>query len=107
MYKLVYITCSNNKEAEKIAQKLISENLAACINIFPIKSIYKWKNVIQNNKEVAMFIKTKNELVDKIIERVKELHSYEVPCIIALNIEKGNLNFLKWIDETIGDKFGL
>lgn len=75
MYKSVYITARDESEAEKIASTLVEEKLAACVNVFPIKSIYRWKGEIQREKEVAMLVKTKDELVDKIIKRVKELYS--------------------------------
>lgn len=100
MPRLVYVITANEKEAEKIAKTLVEEKLAACANIFSVRSIYKWAGDIQREDEVAMFIKTRVELVDKIISRVKELHSYEVPCIISLPIEKGYVEFLKWIDNS-------
>ena len=99
MCKIVYVTTTNEKEAKKIAKALVEEKLAACINWFPIKSIYKWKGKIQEEKEVAMVIKTQAKLVDKIIKRVKELHSSSIPCIISLSIEKGYKKFLEWIKE--------
>lgn len=99
-YKLVYVTTKDEKEAKKIAEVLVKEKLAACTNIFPIRSIYRWEGKIHEETEVAIFIKTKMELVDELIKRVKELHSYEVPCIVSLAIENGHTNFLKWIGES-------
>lgn len=100
MYRLVYVTTASKKEAENISRTLVEEKLIACANIFPIRSIYLWKEKVQNEEEVAMFIKTKAKLVDEVIKKVKELHSYEVPCIISLIVEKGYIEFLKWIDES-------
>jgi periplasmic divalent cation tolerance protein len=108
MYKLIYITTANEREAKKIAEVLVRERLAACANIFPIESIYKWTSThrrrapgkIEREDEVALIVKTKAKLVDKIIERVKELHSYEVPCIISIPIEKGYQKFLDWINQS-------
>lgn len=100
MYRLVYITTSGKEEAENIGKTLIKEKLIACANIFPIRSIYLWKEELQREEEVAMFIKTKAKLVDEVIKRIKELHSYEVPCIVSLTIEKGYIEFLKWIDKS-------
>ncbi|MBZ9569772.1 divalent-cation tolerance protein CutA [Patescibacteria group bacterium] len=99
MYKLIYITTTNEKEAKRIAEVLVEERLAACVNRFPIKSIYRWAEKIQRESEIALIVKTKDELVDKVIKRVKELHSYEVPCIISISIEKGYSKFLKWVDK--------
>lgn len=100
MQRLVYVVTSDEKEAEKIGLTLVEEKLAACANIFPIRSIYLWDGKVQREQEVAMFIKTKSGLVNKLINRVKELHSYEVPCIVSLPIEKGYGKFLKWIDQS-------
>lgn len=100
MYKLVYVTAASEKEAKKIARVLIEERLVACVNLFPIDSTYRWKGEVLEENEVAMFIKTKAELVDGVIKRVKKLHSYEVPCIVSLPIEKGYTEFLKWVNES-------
>jgi len=100
MQRLVYVITADKKEAEKIAEILVEEKLAACANIFPVSLIYKWDGRVQNEDEVAMFIKTRAELVDKIINRVKELHSYEIPCVVSLPIEKGYVEFLRWVDES-------
>lgn len=101
MYKIVYVTTVDEKEAEEIANTLVEEKLSACANILPpINSIYRWKGKIERDNEVAIFLKTKAELVEDVIKRVKELHSYDVPCIISLPIEKGYTEYLKWIDES-------
>jgi periplasmic divalent cation tolerance protein len=99
-YRSVYITAGDEDEAGRIGRTLVEEKLAACVNINPMKSIYRWEGKIREEGEVAMFVKTRAELVDKVIERVKELHSYEVPCIVSLPIEKGYPDYLKWIDES-------
>ncbi|MDI6807189.1 MAG: divalent-cation tolerance protein CutA [Candidatus Aenigmarchaeota archaeon] len=99
-YIFVYVTTTDEKEAKEISEALVEEKLAACTNIFPIKSIYRWKGKIQKENEVPILIKTKAELVDKVIKRVKELHSYEVPCTVSIPIEKGYADFFKWISET-------
>jgi periplasmic divalent cation tolerance protein len=99
-HKMVYITTGSANEAEKIGNSLVEEKLAACVNIFPIKSVYRWKGKIRRESEAAMIIKTRKELVDRVIKRVKELHSYEVPAIVVFNIEKGHKDFLRWIDES-------
>jgi len=99
-YYSVYITTKDEEEARKIGKALVEERLVACINIHPIKSIFWWEEKIVEDSEAAMFVKTKAELVDEVIRRVKELHSYEVPCIVSLPIEKGYSYFLKWIDQS-------
>ncbi len=99
-YCLVYITTENNEEARRIGKVLVEEKLAACVNIHPIESVYRWKGNIEEDIEAAMLAKTRAGLVDEVIKRVKELHSYEVPCIISISIEKGNHDYFKWIEES-------
>jgi len=101
-HSLVYVTTPKRKESKKIARVLVDEKLAACANIFPIESIYRWKGEIAEEEEDAMIIKTRVELVDKVIEKIRGLHSYEVPEIISLRIEKGHARFLNWIEESTG-----
>jgi periplasmic divalent cation tolerance protein len=99
-YYSIYITTKDEEEARKIGRKLVEEKLAACVNIHPMKSIYRWGGGIEEEEETALLVKTKAELADEVIERVKELHSYEVPCIVSLPIEKGNPAYLEWIKES-------
>ena len=99
-YCSIYITTEDEDEARRIGKTLVEEKLAACVNIHPIKSIYRWEGEIEEEGEVVMLVKTKAELADKVIERVKELHSYEVPCIVSFSIDKGNPDYLNWIGES-------
>ncbi len=99
-YCSIYITTEDEDEARRIGKTLVEEKLVACVNIHPIKSIYRWEGEIQEEGEVAMLVKTKAELADKVMERVKELHSYEVPCIVSFSIDKGNPDYLNWIEES-------
>ena len=99
-YCSIYITTGDEDEARRIGRTLVEERLAACVNILPIKSIYRWEENIEEEGEMVMFAKTRAELADQVIERVKELHSYEVPCIVSFPITKGNPDYLKWIEES-------
>lgn len=99
-YRLVYITAKDEEEANRIGKALVGEKLAACVNIHPIRSIFRWQGEISQEDEVAILAKTRAELVDEVMSRVKELHSYEVPCIIVLPLEKGNPDFLEWISQS-------
>jgi periplasmic divalent cation tolerance protein len=98
-YHAIYVTAKDEDEASRIGRVLVAERLAACANIHPIKSIYRWRGEIEEAAEAVVLVKTRADLADEIIERVKELHSYEMPCIVSLPIEKGNPNYLKWIEE--------
>lgn len=103
MFSIVYITAGNPDEAKRIGRKLVEERLAACVNIFPITSIFRWKDGIDEADEFGMIVKTKTARVKQIEKRVKELHSYEVPCVISHKIDEGSENYLDWIDSSIGD----
>ena len=99
-YCIVYITTKDEDEAKKIGKALVEEKLVACVNIHPVNSIYRWEGEIQEESEIAMFVKTKADLVGEVVNRVKELHSYQVPCVVSLPIEKGNPDYLQWIEES-------
>ncbi len=96
---IVLITAQNEEEAGLISRTLVDERLIACANSLPVRSIYRWKDKIEDDSEILLICKSKEELLDKLIERVKELHSYEVPEIIALPITGGSEDYLKWVDE--------
>lgn len=100
-YKVVFVT-SKREEAEKIAQQVIEKKLAACANIIEkIKSLYWWKNKIEKDDEALIIFKTNYRKVTQLINKIKEIHSYEVPEIIVLDIETGNNDYLKWITEVL------
>lgn len=92
----IILTTAGKKNAKKIAQALVKENLAACVNKMPVESTYLWKNRIWNEKEMLLIIKTARPF-SKVEKRIKELHSYEVPEILLLDVKKGNKAYLDWI----------
>ena len=100
---VVLVTASNEDEAAKIGKALVEERLAACANIIPkIRSIYRWEGKVADEPEAMMLIKTTDGAFDALLERVKELHSYSVPEIIALPIGAGSSEYLSWIEESTG-----
>ena len=100
--KFFYITCSKKKEAHNIAAFLVKRKLVACANIInSIDSIFLWGGKVKKAKEVLVVGKTMNKNVQKIINSVKKLHSYEVPCVIFFDINNGNTDFLKWIIKSV------
>jgi periplasmic divalent cation tolerance protein len=95
----VYVTFPTLKEAEKVSNAVVKERLAACANIMPThKAVYRWKGKLERAKEVAVVFKTFHTRFEKLKNRIVKLHSYDVPCVAALEIEKGNKPFLDWIE---------
>jgi len=92
----IYTTCKDKKEARKIGEILVEEKLAACINYFPIESIYHWQGKIVKDKEFVLLVKTLKNNFQKAEKRVKQLHSYEIPCIVALPIVRSSKNYYNW-----------
>ncbi len=103
MFSIVYITAGDIQEARSIGRKLVEERLAACANIFPITSIYRWKENIEEANEFGIIVKTKTDKVNTIEKRIKEIHSYEVPCVASFRMDKGSAEYLKWISESVED----
>ena len=97
-YVTVYITAADKDEAQKIAKTLVQERLAACANILGgINSVYWWDGAVQNGEEIALILKTRKALFEKVQTRVAELHSYDSPCVVAWDITAGNRSYLDWI----------
>ncbi len=94
----IYITAASQEEALAIGRALVEARLAACANVFPgVTSIYWWEGSRQEDSEVVLILKTRQDLVDEVVAKVKELHSYECPCVVAFAIAGGNKDFLDWI----------
>ncbi|MEN6592001.1 MAG: divalent-cation tolerance protein CutA [Methanobacterium sp.] len=102
MYSLIYITTSESSESKKIAKILLEERLVACTNIIPqINSLYLWKGEIEEDNESVLIAKTKKDKVDQVIKRVEEVHSYETPCILELEVKKGSEGYLQWMEDEL------
>lgn len=101
-YIMVYITTKDREEAERIGEALVKERLAGCANVIPaIQSIYWWKGDIQKEGEAVLLLKSKQDKAEDIIKRVKELHSYDVPCTHVIPISGGNEDYFKWLEENL------
>ena len=99
-YLVVFITASSYEEAHKIANVLVSQRRAACVNIVPkVSSLFRWKGKIEDAEESLLVVKTRARLFPEVMSTVKDIHSYEVPEIIALPVVEGNPDYLQWIDE--------
>ncbi|KAL6645244.1 hypothetical protein ACP70R_016852 [Stipagrostis hirtigluma subsp. patula] len=95
---VVYVTVPNREAGKKLSQSIISEKLAACVNIVPgIGSVYWWDGKVQTDAEELLIIKTRESLLDALTEHVKANHEYDVPEVISLPISGGNTKYLEWI----------
>jgi len=102
MYCTVLITTKNLKEAKRIARELLELKLIACANIIKdIESLFWWDGKVQNSKEVLLVLKTKKSVFKNIVKVVKDIHSYDVPEIIALPIIAGYNSYLNWVNQSI------
>ncbi|MGC8491317.1 MAG: divalent-cation tolerance protein CutA [Syntrophobacteraceae bacterium] len=97
---IVFVTAGSEEEAAKIGQTLVNERLAACANLVPgIRSIYRWKGKICDEREFLIIIKTRTSKFEALQKRVQELHSYEVPEIISFPVSRGLPQYLAWVLE--------
>jgi len=97
---VVLVTVPNVEVAYSIAKTIVKEKIAACVNVIPkIRSIYTWEEDVCDEPETLMIIKTRRQLFEKLKERVKELHPYDVPEIIALPLVDGIKDYLSWVLE--------
>lgn len=100
-YGVVLVTVGRQQEAETIASALVAENLAACVNFFPIHSVYRWEAKICQDPEYQLVIKTDLDHFDALAARITALHAYDVPEIIALPITTGSAAYLAWIGQMV------
>jgi periplasmic divalent cation tolerance protein len=101
--RLILVTTGSEEQAVSIARALVSERLAACVNIVgPVRSIYRWRDAVNDDREYLLIIKTRATLYMKVETRVRELHSYEVPEVLALNADRGSPRYIKWLLDSTG-----
>jgi periplasmic divalent cation tolerance protein len=95
---IVFVTCEGKDQAEAIASAVVGEGLAACVNVVPgVRSCYVWEGKLTWSNEVLLVVKTSGGRYGRLEKRVRELHSYEVPEIVAVGIELGFEKYLEWI----------
>lgn len=100
---IVYVIVVSMDEAQTIARDVVDKKLAACANILPgITSIYRWEGAVQEDTETALILKSTAKNIAALTDAIKVIHSYDCPCVVALPIKDGNIDFLNWIaQETI------
>ena len=98
----VYVTAGSREEAETIGRTLVGEEIAACANIFDgVRSVYRWQGAVHEDAEAVMIAKTTHAYLDTLIARVRELHSYDCPCVVAIPVAAGNPDYLQWIADSV------
>jgi periplasmic divalent cation tolerance protein len=101
---LVLITAGSEEEAEAIARALVAERLAACVNIVPgITSVYRWQGEVQRDQEWLLLVKSRRDVLDDLAQRLQELHSYDLPEVIALPLVGGSAPYLAWLRAEVRD----
>lgn len=99
-FSVILVTAGSEDEAARIATALVEERLAGCVNIVPsVRSIYRWQGKVCDEAEVLLVIKARHDKVSQLADRVKQLHSYTVPEVIALPITEGSADYLKWLTD--------
>lgn len=97
---MAYIACKNQSEAQTMARTLVQEKLVACANVIPaVQSFFVWKGKTENQTEAILICKTLEEKMAAVQKRVKELHSYDVPCIAFYQAKRVNKEYLNWVNE--------
>ncbi len=101
-YVTIFLTAESEDVAVHMATALVKKRLIACANVCPgNRSIYEYEGIIQLEREVILFLKTARRHVQNVIDLVKEMHSYDVPCITVLPITDGNPDYLAWVDQQV------
>jgi periplasmic divalent cation tolerance protein len=96
----IYSTFPDQPTAERITRTLVEEGLVACANLFGIDSVYRWQGAVETATECAALLKTRQALYQAVEDRIRQLHPYEVPAIVAYPIVAGHAEYLRWIDES-------
>jgi len=98
---VVLVTCANEEQGALIARSLVGERLAACVNLVAdIRSIYRWRDKLEDDRETLLLVKTRTRLLARVERRVRELHTYEVPELVALPLSRGSGPYLDWLFES-------
>jgi periplasmic divalent cation tolerance protein len=101
--RVIFVTTGTEELAVSIARTLVGERLAACVNIVgPVRSIYRWRDGVQDDREYLLVIKTRATLYMKVETRVREMHTYEVPEVLSVTADRGSPPYIKWLLDSTG-----
>lgn len=101
--RIVLTTAGSEEEARNIALALVDRRLAACVNIVaPVESVYRWQGNVESSREWLLIIKTTADRFPSVRDAIQEMHSYELPECISLNIEDGSAGYLEWLGNSVG-----
>jgi periplasmic divalent cation tolerance protein len=100
---IVFVTCESNEQAESIAQAVVTEKLAACVNVLQgIRSCYVWEGALTWSNEILLLIKTTRGRFEQLQDRIRAMHSYSVPEIVGVTIDDAFEKYIAWIDQSVG-----
>ena len=101
-YAIVLSTCANKREAARIAERLVTDGAAACVNIIEkVTSVYRWKGKVERGTECLLIIKTRAELTDRVQGTIEGFSSYECPEVIVIPVMDGSADFFKWLNDSL------
>ncbi len=103
-FRVVISTAGTEEEGARIAKSLIERKLCACVNLVPkVRSFYRWEGAIQDDAEVLLIMKTTKEKLQRLSEHLAEIHSYDVPEVLAVAVDQGRASYLEWLEESCAD----
>lgn len=101
-YSIVYTTLDNNSDAQNLAKYLVKNKLAACVNVHQkATSYYMWEGELKEEAELVLLAKTRTDMVQKVMVEIKHHHSYDVPALYSFPIDKGDAEYLSWVDQQL------
>ena len=103
-FAVVSTTVESREEAETLAHLLVEERLAACVQVMPIASVYRWKGKVESASEHLLLAKTHTDKASALVSRIQEVHSYDVPEVVVTPIVDGSPDYLKWVSEQVTDE---
>lgn len=100
---VVVTSCGSAEEADRIAAVLVEEQLAACVQILPMRSVYRWQGAIERSDEWQLQVKTRSSLADRVRARIGALHSYDLPEVVIMPVQGGSADYLAWVEAETGE----